>query len=92
MPVKARMRCHAITPRSYLKDGQDFVYGKDVRLSPVYSSDPADPNFSYSQATPNGEVYLAINNPAAYDQFVEGKVYDITFEEHVEPIVEPTAA
>ncbi len=59
MPVKARMRCHAIKTNSYKdRDGKEVVFGKDVRLSPVYSSDPADPNHSYSAATPAGVITL----------------------------------
>lgn len=73
MTVTARLRCHAIKDHG--------SYGKTVYLSPVYSSDAADPNYSYSKATPSGEVYLNITNPAAYGQFQENKVYDVTFNE-----------
>lgn len=73
MTVIARLRCHAIKDHG--------PHGKMVYLSPVYSSDPADPNYSYSKATPSGEVYLNITNPAAYEQFQENKVYDVIFKE-----------
>lgn len=51
-----------------------------VKLSPVYSSDKSDPNYSWSQATPSGSIELTITNPAAFEQFVPGTLYHITFE------------
>lgn len=78
MAVIARMRCHAIKAHG--------DYGKTVYLSPVYSPDPSDPNYSYSQATPSGEVYLQITNPGAYEQFEENKVYDMTIVELGTPV------
>ncbi|MEI9995077.1 MAG: hypothetical protein WDM91_10815 [Rhizomicrobium sp.] len=81
MSVIARMRCHAVKEHSF--DGGATIGSKSIYLSPVYSSDPADPNYSFSQATPSGEVYLNVSNPAAFEQFKPNAIYDITFEERV---------
>lgn len=80
MTVKARMTCETINHTRW---------AKTVTLKPVYSSDPADPNFSYSQATPSGSIELTITNPAAADAFVVGSTYDVDFTLYVAP--EPTA-
>ena len=57
---------------------------RQVKLSPVYSSDPASPNYSWSIATPNGKMEMTISNPAAYEQFAVGKSYLMTFDEVAE--------
>lgn len=78
MSVKARMNCVQITDR-----GSE----KEVKLTPVVTSSEDDPNHSYSKYTPSGEITLSITNPAAFEQFVVGEIYDVTFEEcvaHVE--------
>lgn len=76
MEVTAKMRC-------IRKAEQDYGHGKvsavEVTFNAVYSSDPKDPNYSYSQATPSGEIKLQITNPAAYEAFQTGKQYLITF-------------
>lgn len=58
--VTARMQVwnveKAITP-----DG--VQNGENITLHPVYSSDPASPNYSFSQATPSGNVQMWISNP-----------------------------
>ena len=50
-----------------------------VTLSAVYSSDPEDPNYSYSKWTPSATLTMYITNPAAFEQFEEGKVFDLVF-------------
>lgn len=54
---------------------------RQVTLAPVYSSDKTSPNYSWSQATPSGELKMTITNPGAYEQFAVGKTYFMTFEE-----------
>lgn len=83
MSVRARMVVLKVQGNSPDNSGRDTC--KIVRMSPVYSPDPNSPNYSYSVATPAGEVCLYITNPAAFEQFKEGKTYDLTFEEYVEP-------
>lgn len=52
---------------------------RSVTMSAVYDSDPASPNYSFSQATPSASLTMSITNPAAFEQFVEGKLYDVAF-------------
>ena len=73
MSVRAKMVCESVEQKG---DGGP----KEVRLHALYSSDPSDPNYSYSQATPSAELRRWISNPAAYDYFVPGKSYVLTFE------------
>lgn len=73
--VKARMTCAQIETQQPIPDGE--ILSKTVRLHPVYSDDPDNPNYSYSKATPAGLVQLTITNPGAYDSFDAGASYDI---------------
>lgn len=70
MTVSARMQVTSVT---------DFGNSREVKLVAVYSSDPTSPNYSYSKASPSGELKLMITNPEAYSQFKPGETYDITF-------------
>jgi hypothetical protein len=70
MSVQARLRVQSIT---------DFGASKQVKLHAVYSNDPATPNYTYSQATPQAELTMHITNPGAFSQFVVGKDYDLVF-------------
>ena len=55
--------------------------GEKITMNPVYSSDPSNPNKSFSDATPSGVIELFISNKAAHGKFELGKEYDITFTE-----------
>ena len=81
MTIAARLKCYSVT--DYNPGGG--VLSKSVKLSPLYDPDPASPNYSFSQATPSGDVSLTITNPKAFDQFVEGKVFDVVFTEYQAP-------
>lgn len=48
-------------------------------LNAVYSGDPEDPNYTWSQATPSGGVRLHITNPTAMGKFEKGKTYFVDF-------------
>lgn len=76
MAVSARMKVTSIV-------GSDSY--KSVNMNAVYSSDPSDPNYSFSQATPAGSVSLSITNPDAFNEFYEGQVVDISFSEYRDP-------
>lgn len=56
-------------------------YSEEILARPVYSSDKNDPNFSFSAATPSGEIKLSITNKNAWGAFRPGKKYLVTFEE-----------
>lgn len=76
MTVVAKMICDGIEDAS-----PDAAQWRRVRLRPVYASGPDDPNASWSRHTPSGSVDLMITNPAAFQQFVSGREYLVTFEE-----------
>jgi len=83
MTVKARMVCKTISVSAY-RSNQDlpdsiWVASQEVILEPVYSEHKDDPNYTYSQATPSGQVKLTITNKDAYEYFKPGKVYDVNF-------------
>lgn len=50
-----------------------------IVCNPVYSADKANPNFSWSQATPSGKLELTITNKAAFGYFELGKEYLLNF-------------
>lgn len=72
MSVVAKMKCNLI---------HDFGTHKVIHLAPVYSPDKNSPNYSWSQATPSGEIKLTITNPDAFNRFKVTKDYLVTFEE-----------
>lgn len=72
MRIQAKMRC--------MENAGD-AYGHNVRLECVYDEDPSHPNFEWSQATPSGECRLHISNPGAFEAFVVGMDYLVSFEE-----------
>lgn len=59
----------------------DYGSYRQITMSPVYSPDKASPNYSWSQATPCGELKMTITNPNAFNQFGVGKSYLMTFTE-----------
>ena len=48
----------------------------------VYSSDPEDPNYTFSQATPNASLTMTITNQALVDKFKVGQIFDVDFTLH----------
>lgn len=69
MGVRAKMQVQQITEYSYAS-GQ-----KEVKLRPVYEDGGV--NKTWAQATPDGEIRLMINNPAAANQFKVGEYFFI---------------
>jgi len=72
MSVKAKFRCDSI-----LKEET----AQTVRFSAVTSNEPGSENAAWSKWTPSGQLMMNITNPAAFNQFVEGKEYFLTLEE-----------
>lgn len=70
-----------VTAMFSVESVQDFGTHRQVKLRAVYSPDKSSPNYSWSQATPCGEMSMTITNPAAYQQFAPGKQFHMTFEE-----------
>jgi hypothetical protein len=52
--------------------------GEYVSLRAVYTTDPEDPNHSWSKWTPSGSMEMQITNPDARGKFVEGVEYFLT--------------
>lgn len=77
MAVKARMRVVGRGEKNW-SEGKK-VDAVEVKLQCVYSSDPASPNHTFSQASPSGELTIMITNPTAFQQFAIGQTFDIDF-------------
>lgn len=62
---------------------EDYGSSKKVNLSVVYegSLGTNEENKRFTKATPSGQCWLTIDNPAASVQFVPGRYYYSTFEE-----------
>lgn len=71
MSVVAKLRCISI---------ELFEQSRQVKLSAVTTSDPNDPNASWSKWTPAANLSMTISNPAAYEQFKVGGEYLVTFQ------------
>ncbi|PMQ04180.1 hypothetical protein DyAD56_15945 [Dyella sp. AD56] len=70
MSIRAKFRVHSVQP---------YQGGEQVSLSPVYSSDPSSANYSWSQATPGGQLTMLISNPDACGLLELNKEYFIDF-------------
>lgn len=75
MSVTAKVKCF----KKLKHDSDTPCY--HVGFSPVYSSDPNNPNSSWSKYTPSGIIELNITNPAAFKQFEVDKEYLVEFNE-----------
>lgn len=52
---------------------------EQISLSAVYSEDKNSENYSFSQATPQLQLNMTINNPNAFETLKEGKEYYLDF-------------
>lgn len=83
MSVRAKFRCVCI---------EDYGLSKKVKLTVVNSG--ADPmgdtaeNRNFTRYTPNGEIWMTIDNPHASVQFEPNEEYYVTFEPAKAPVVE----
>jgi hypothetical protein len=68
--VRCRMKCIKL---------EVTEYATAVSLEPFHSTDPNDPNKSWSAATPAGRINLTITNKDAAVAFEIGKFYFIDF-------------
>lgn len=82
MTIQAKMRCVGNASQQWGNSVNEN--SRVVRLTPVYDSDPAHPNFAWSQATPAGYTELYITNREAFEAFEVGEEYLVTFA----PVVE----
>lgn len=76
MSVIAKMR--VIGRKEFTSVSKDAgVTQVNVTLQPIYDEGA---NSQWSKYTPSGELQMTITNPEAYNQFVLGKAYLLTFE------------
>lgn len=54
---------------------------RNVNFQCVYDSDPNSPNYEWSKYTPSGNIHLNVTNPNAFNKFVVGAEYIVSFEE-----------
>ena len=69
--VRAKFRCES---NSVQGDS-----GSQITLRAVYDSNPASENGQFFKWTPSGEIRMGVVNPAAAEQFAEGKEYYVDF-------------
>lgn len=72
MAVRAKFRCTCI---------EDYGTSKKVKLSAVYDPAGEGENARFTKATPSGEMWMTVDNPAASIQFEPGKTYYLDFSE-----------
>lgn len=70
--MRAKMQCQSVT---------DFGTTEQVTLTAVYSSDPSNPNSTWSKFTPAATVAITISNPEARGHFKPGAEYFVDFSE-----------
>lgn len=75
MGLSARMFVQKV--EQYGASGLSGLANEQIILKAVYTDDPDDPNFSYSQATPSAELTMMITNPEAFGYLEPGAVYNV---------------
>jgi hypothetical protein len=70
MSVRAKFMCHYVQPTND---------GVIAHMHAVYSTDPNNPNHSWSKATPGASLQMTISNPDAVAAFEQGKEYFLDF-------------
>lgn len=70
--VRAKFRVSSI---------EDFGYSKKVKYNTVYEGPlgPNEENKRFTKASPNGEMWITIDNPYASDQFSVGDEWYVDF-------------
>jgi hypothetical protein len=60
---------------------EDFGYSKQVKFTAVYEGPLGDneENKRFTNATPNGELKMAVDNPYAWKQFELGQEWYLDF-------------
>ena len=73
--MRAKMRCESVTNNSHGTE--------EVKFSAVNGKD-GTANAQWAKYTPNGNIYLALDNPTAKGHFVPGNFYFVDFSEALE--------
>lgn len=71
MNIAARMKCQRL---------EKTVDAEYITFTAVYSADRSDPNYTWSQFTPSGELKLTVTNKDVWGRFIPGDTYQINFE------------
>lgn len=74
MATRAKFMCSSV---------EDYGMSKKVNLSVIYEGSLGDneENKRFTKATPSGQLWMTIDNPAAAIQFMPGKAYYCDFTE-----------
>jgi hypothetical protein len=78
MSVRAKFRCNSVTKTDHWEKDKGQL--ASISLSAVMSNGDNEENKKFFAATPSGQITLGTVNPAAFEQFEEGKEYYVTFE------------
>jgi hypothetical protein len=76
--IQALFQVHDVLER---KAADGSVTSQIVRLGAAYAPDPNNVNHAFWLATPTSSLEMTISNPSAFDAFVPGKQYLLTFEQ-----------
>lgn len=68
MTVRAKFRCH------FIQKADDDSH-RTIHMSPVTTDTPE--NKTWAKFTPGGQLQMVVSNPAAFEQFEQGKEYFI---------------
>lgn len=79
MNIRAKMQCTGVSDILDAAGTLGSKVGETVTFMAVYSSDPAQENYSFSQATPSASLSMYISNPAAFGSFVRDLEYCLDF-------------
>jgi hypothetical protein len=77
--VHAKFRVNQVTEGKSTVDGVEKKFREDIVAGAVYDPDPNGRNRSWSEATPYGELRMAICNPGAFGQFKQGQEFYLDF-------------
>lgn len=82
MTVQAKFRCVAnrvpVGTRQSMNLSETAEECRAVHFTVSYGD--GEENRSWSKYTPSGSIEMWVTNPAAFEQFEEGKDYILTFE------------
>lgn len=92
--VTAKLRCNMKKTHEVQANDVGQYVNQHITLNAVYSPDPADPNYSYSKATPSADLSMYVTNPVAAEFFEQGAEYLVTFErvQRPKPTNEPATS
>jgi hypothetical protein len=75
--LQALFSCNDVLER---KDRDGSISAQIVKCNAVYENNPDHPNYVFWKATPTASLEMTISNPDAFDVFVPGRKYLLTFE------------